>query len=163
MATNYLMKIDGLEGEATQENFKGFMQIKSFSFGETNTGSAATGTGLGSGRVSMQDVHFSIDTGKCSPKLFLNCATGTHYKWAELHCCKPTGTDGKQQTFIKWKFYDLLISSFQHGGSDGMEIPTDQVSFNFTKVEYEYKPQNADGSLGEAIKTNFDIKLMKTT
>ena len=30
-------------------------------------------------------------------------------------------------------------------------MPTDSVSFNFAKIEVEYRPQNPDGSFGAAV------------
>ena len=37
------------------------------------------------------------------------------------------------------------------------EIPTDQVSLRFTKIETEYTPVKPDGSLGEPIKEGGDL------
>jgi type VI secretion system secreted protein Hcp len=34
----------------------------------------------------------------------------------------------------------------------------DQVSLNFSKVKFEYKPQKADGSLDAALHFKYDIK-----
>jgi hypothetical protein len=36
------------------------------------------------------------------------------------------------------------------------------VSFNFAKLEVEYKPQKADGSLGPAVEFRYDLKTNKT-
>jgi type VI secretion system secreted protein Hcp len=38
-------------------------------------------------------------------------------------------------------------------------IPVDQISFNFSKIEYEYKPQKPDGTLDAPVKTGYDLKL----
>jgi hypothetical protein len=35
----------------------------------------------------------------------------------------------------------------------GDVVPVDQISLNFSKIEYEYKPQKADGSLDSPVKT----------
>ena len=57
---------------------------------------------------------------------------------------------------------DCLISSYQVGCSQGGgDLPMDQVSFNFTKLETEYKEQKKDGTLGGAIKAGYDVKLNK--
>ena len=55
---------------------------------------------------------------------------------------------------------DILVTSYQIGGSSGA-VPTDSFSLNFAKIEFEYKPQNADGSLGAAVKVGYDLKLNK--
>jgi len=92
---------------------------------------------------------------KASPLLFLSCANGEHIKSAVLTCRKA----GKeQQEYLKYTFSDILVSSYQTGGSAGNVVPLDQISLNFTKVEFEYKEQKADGSLGGSVKKHYDIK-----
>jgi len=107
----------------------------------------------------MQDFHFVMKVNKASPKLLLACATGEHIKGGLLTCRKA----GKEaQEFLKIKFSDCLISSFQTGGSEGSGIiPTDQISLNFAKIEYEYKEQKPDGTLGGAVKAIYDLKSNK--
>jgi len=156
-AVDYYLKIKGIEGEAQDKTHKNEIEVESWSFGESNSGSHAHGAGGGAGKVAMQDFHFVMKINKASPKLFLACATGEHIPEAVLTCRKA----GKeQQEFLKYKFSDLLISSYQTGGSaHGDIVPTDQISFNFSKIEVEYKPQNADGSLGGSIPAGYNLKL----
>ena len=150
------MKIDGIEGESLQKGHEKEIEITSFSFGESNVGSFAGNLGGGSGKVSMDDFHFTVPVNKSSPKLFLACATGEHIKKATLVCRKAGKT---QQEFVKWTFTDLLISSYQTGGSAGADVlPVDQVSFNFTKIEVGYAAQKQDGSLDAVIPAGYDLK-----
>ena len=153
---DYFLKIDGIEGESQDAKHGKEIELESFSWGETQQGSYSAGGGGGAGKVSMQDFHFVMHVNKASPKLFLACATGEHIKKAVLTCRKA----GKeQQEYMKWTFSDLLVSSYQTGGSTGgSALPLDQVSLNFAKVEVEYKPQKADGSLEAAVKAGYDLK-----
>jgi len=154
-AVDYFLKIDGIEGESEDAKHGKEIEILSWSWGESQSGSMGHGTGGGAGKVSMQDFHFAMKANKSSPKLFLACANGEHIKSAVLTCRKA----GKeQQEFLKWTFTDLLVSSYQTGGSSGDLIPTDQISFNFTKIETAYKVQNADGTLGAEFKAGYDLK-----
>jgi type VI secretion system secreted protein Hcp len=107
----------------------------------------------------MQDFHFVMKINKASPKLMLACATGEHIKEATLTCRKA----GKeQQEFLKIKFEDLLVSSYQTGGSGhGDIVPTDQISLNYSKIHFEYKEQKPDGTLGGAVKAGYDLKANK--
>lgn len=157
-AVDYFLKVDGIEGESQDSKHKNEIQIESFTFGETNSGTAALGGGHGAGKVVMNDFHFTMKVNKASPKLFLACAGGEHIKSAIL-VARKAGKE--QQEFLKWTFTDVLISSFQHGGSQGDVIPMDQISFNFAKVEMEYKEQKADGTLAGAIKAGWDQKQNK--
>ncbi len=159
MAVDMFLKIDGIKGESQDHAHSDEMQIQSWSWGETNSGSGMLGGGHGSGKVSMQDFHFVIDYGVHSPLLFKACAVGTHIPKATLTCRKA---GGEQQEYLSWKFSDIIISSYQTGASShGGELPTDQCSFNFTKIEMAYKEQKADGSVGGNISAGYDIKANK--
>jgi len=155
-AVDYFLKIDGIEGESTAAGHTKEIELESWSWGETQIGtSGRTGTGSGAGKVSMQDFHFVMKANKASPKLMLACASGQHIKEGLLVCRKA---GGKQEEFLKVKMSDLLISSYQTGGSaHGDVVPTDQISFNFSKIEFEYKPQKPDGSLDSPMNAGWDL------
>jgi len=158
-AVDYFLKIDGIEGESEDAKHPKEIQILSFSFGESQAGSFATGGG-GSGKVQMQDFHFVMNINKASPKLFLACADGEHIPNAVL-TARKAGKD--QQEYLTIKFSDLLVSSYQNSGSFGdNSLPTDSISLNFAKIEYEYKPQDSKGALGAAVKVKYDLKQMKS-
>jgi len=158
-AVDYFLKIEGIEGEATDAKHKATIDVESWGWGETQTGVASgRGSGGGAGKVSMQDFHFVMKVNKASPKLMLACATGQHIMKADLICRKA---GGDQQEYMKITLHDLLVSSFQTGGSAGDVVPVDQVSLNFARIEFEYKPQKADGTLDAPVKTGYDLKLNK--
>jgi type VI secretion system secreted protein Hcp len=153
---DYFLKIDGITGECDDHKHAKEMQLQSWSWGETNSGSSGLGGGAGSGKVSMQDFHFVIDYSLASPDLFISCATGKHIPLATLTCRKA---GGEQHEYLIVKFTDILISSYQSGGSQhGGSLPTEQVSFNFTKVEIGYAPQKKDGQLDAMKWKGYDVK-----
>jgi len=156
-AVDYFLKIDGIQGESRDDRHKDEIDIESFSWGETQSGTFAVGGGGGSGKISMQDFHFTMPVNKASPALFLACAQGNHIKNAIL-TCRKAGRD--QQEFLKVTMNDVLVSSFQIGGAEGV-VPTDQISLNFAKIEVEYQEQDATGKLVGSIKKWFDFKTMK--
>jgi type VI secretion system secreted protein Hcp len=158
MAVDYFLDIEGIEGESQDDKHKAKIDVENWSWGETQAGTFGGGGGGGGGKVNMQDFQFVMKVNKASPKLMLACATGEHLKGATLICRKA---GGEQQEYISIKFTDILISSYQTGGSAGDMIPVDQVSFNFAKIEYEYKPQKPDGSLDSPVKVGYDLKANK--
>jgi type VI secretion system secreted protein Hcp len=159
VSVDYFLKIDGIEGESQDSKHKNEIDIESWSWGETNVGDAAHRGGMGAGKVSMQDFHFVMRVNKSTPKLMQHCASGQHVKTAVL-TCRKAGKD--QQEYLKIKLEDFIVSSYQTGGSrgDGV-VPVDQVSLNFSKIEYEYKEQKPDGTLGGTVKAGYDVKAMK--
>lgn len=149
------LKMDGILGESADLKHKGEIDLQSFSWGETNQAGPASGGGAASGKVTMQDFHFVTRVNKASPLLFLSCATGKHIKEAIL-TARKAGKD--QQEFLVFKFSDVLISSYQIGGAEAADIPMDQVSFNFGRVDFEYRAQKPDGSLASPVKAGWDVK-----
>jgi type VI secretion system secreted protein Hcp len=159
--TDFFLKLDGIKGESTDSKHKDEIEIESFSWGATNSGSFADapGAGGGTGKVSFQDVHFTKKADKASVDLMLFCASGKHVKLAEL-TVRKAGED--QQEYYKVKLSDVLISSYQSGGSGGSNlIPTDQFSLNFAKIEFSYAPQDAKGKLASPSRSGWDLKANK--
>ncbi len=154
-AVDYFLKLDGVPGESSKEGHKDSIDLESWSWGESNQGTFGGSGGGGAGKVVMQDFHFVMKNNKASPKLILRCASGEHIKSAILTCRKA---GGKQETFLKIKFTDVLVSSYQTGGSGGADIvPTDQISMNYTKIEYDYFTQKPDGSMTSAGPVGWDL------
>jgi len=158
MAVDYFLKIKGIDGESADAKHKGEIDVLSWQWGETQTGSLSVGGGGGAGKVAMQDFSFVMRVNKASPKLLLACASGEHIGEATL-VCRKAGKE--QQEFLTIKLTDILVSSFQTGGSAGSEYETDSISLNFAKIQYEYKAQKQDGTLDGAIKAGYDLKANK--
>ncbi len=64
MATDYFLKLEGIDGESEQKDHANEIELLSWSWGETNSGSAAGGGGQGSGKVDMQDFSFTTEEGR---------------------------------------------------------------------------------------------------
>jgi type VI secretion system secreted protein Hcp len=151
-AVDYFLKFDGIKGESTDAKHKEEIDVEAWSWGESNTGSAHLGGGLGAGKVSMQDFNFMMHLNKASPALMQACATGKHIKSATLTGRKA----GKgQMDYLTFKFYDILVSSFQTSGAG--EHPVESISFNYSKMDMEYFTQKADGSFAPGGRFKFDL------
>ena len=159
MATvDYFLKFEGIKGESADAKHKDEIDVESWSWGETNAAHHAGG-GAGAGKVSMQDFQFVMKLNRASPSLMRACASGQHIKTATLTARKA----GKgQQEYLTFKFHDILVSSFQTAGTEAEAVPFDQVSFNFAKIEVEYRQQKPDGSLAAGDQFKFDLKTNKS-
>ncbi len=155
MASDYLLEIDGIEGESTDDRHKGAIEVQSWSWGASNPGSFGSGGGGGAGKVSVQDFHFTHRVDAASPLLFLRCATGQHIKSAKLFVRK-TGGGGE---YLTYTFTDCLVSSFQDQG--GGEAPTEEIALAFRRIEMEYTVQDAAGGSGRVVKAGWDLATNK--
>jgi len=151
------LKLDGIKGESADGKHKGEIDIMSFSWGAANTGAHATGGGGGAGKVSLADFHIVKKTDVSSPLLMLNCCTGSHIK-SGLITCRKAG--GEQLEFLKIKLTDVLVSSYQPGGSPhGDALPEETITLNFAKIEVDYQQQKADGTAeGGPVSAGWDVK-----
>jgi type VI secretion system secreted protein Hcp len=143
-AVEYFLKIDGIPGESEKKGHEKEIELMAWSWAEANAGTHAGGGGGGAGQVSMQDFSFQMTVNKASPELFMACATDKHIA-AALLTCREAG--GKQQEYLKIKFTDFLVSSYNIGPGGGSVKPVESVAFNFAKIEFSYAPQKKDGSL----------------
>ena len=154
---DYFLKIDGIEGESTDAKHVGWIDVDSWSWGESQPAQPAHGGGGATGKVQFQEFTYTSRVSKASPKLFLACASGTHIKEARL-VGRKAGKD--QQEFLTWTFSDVLVAGYHTGGTE-QTLPADSVSLNFSKVSVSYKAQKADGSLDTAVTAGWDAKTNK--
>jgi type VI secretion system secreted protein Hcp len=145
------LKLTGIKGESTDAKHPDEIVIESFSFGEASD--LNSDTGQRSGRVAMQDYHFVMTTNAASAPLMLKCADGSLITEGLLTLRKPGAT---QFEYLKIKFSDILVSSFQTSGLEVNPITTDQFSLWFAKVDLQYFQQKADGTLGLTFSFRWD-------
>lgn len=158
-ASDYLLELDGIKGESTDQKHKDTIEIQSWSWGATNSGSFRSGGGGGAGKVSFQDFHFTTKVNKASPLLFKRAAQGQHIKKAVLFVRKSGGNGGDYYVI---KLSDVLVSSFEtkpHESSDA--VPMDHFSLNFAKIEFTYRPTLSNGALGAPVTATYDLKAAK--
>lgn len=151
MAVDVFLKIGDIKGESTDSKHKDEIEIESFSFGQA---ADATEAGQRPGKVDLQDFSFVMPLNAASPTLMTRCADGKHIADALLTVRTASGQN--PQEFMKIKFVDVLISSFQNGGSQADIFPTDQFSMWFAKIELDYRPQSPTGALGPSVFFKWD-------
>ena len=158
MAFDAFIKIKDIAGESNDKKHAGEIEVESFSWGVTQTGSAATGTGHGGGKAQCQDFSFVKHVDKSSPNLMQHCATGKHIPEVNFVARKA---GGEQVEYLKVKFTDVIISGYQIGGNgnDPADITMETVTLNFTKIAMDYQEQGQDGKpKGGPVHGGWDVK-----
>ena len=97
--------------------------IYGFSFGATNTGSAAPGGGGGAGKVSFSDLSVTKLPDTLSAQLLLDTATGRHLKLVEITLKRGSAVDAT------YRLTDVIVTAFQTSPA------IEQISFSFAKIE----------------------------
>ena len=157
MATDIFAKIGDIKGESVDAKHKDEIEVLSFSWGVTNSGSAGSGSGSGAGRATFQDLSIVHGIDMATPALLKACATGLHIKDATITHRKA----GKgQQEYLIIRLNDVTITAVSHDGAEDQPY-AESVSLKFAKVDLEYKPQRLDGTLDEGLHFKFDLKANK--
>jgi type VI secretion system secreted protein Hcp len=155
MATDYFLDLKGIKGEAQDKAKKGWIDIFSWSFGASQSGSGGhVGGGSGAGKVNMHDITVTKRTDTASSDLFLKCANGKHYDEATIVSRKA---GEKPLEFLTIKLQQVFVSSYNLGGSHGDDTPTESITLNFAKIQMEYQVQKPDGSGSKAGDMGWDV------
>jgi type VI secretion system secreted protein Hcp len=158
MAVDFFLKLDGINGEATDQNHKNEISVLSWSWGATQTSTVAGGGGSGAGKASLADLHVMKNYDAASVPLFKSLLSGGHIANGVLTANKTGSTDGGKP-FLKVTLTELFVTSVQSSGSS--EVPTESVSFSYATVKVEYSKQNEQGVLTAAGSVTYDVKQNK--
>lgn len=155
-AVDFFLKIDGVEGESNDPSHKCEIDVLSWNWSESRSG--RPGADSGAGKVHMNDVIFTFTANKAVPQLSIAVASGQRFPKAILTCRKA----GKgQQGYMTWTFADVVVQSFQIGGDQGALVPNVTITLSFSEYNVQYRAQKEDGSLDNAKKAGWDLKLNK--
>jgi type VI secretion system secreted protein Hcp len=155
MAVDSFLKLGTLKGESIVKGQVAEIQVDSWQWGMSQSGTTHTGTGGGAGKVNVQDIGFSKRMDSSSPNLILAVCKGKHYETATL-TCRKAGDDPLIYLIIEMT--DLIITSYQTGGASGMDQVDDSFTVNFAAFTVKYQPQdNKGGKKGGTIDAIYNI------
>ncbi len=123
----------------------------------SQSGTLHTGSGGGSGKVSIGNLNIGKLMDKSSPNLMAACSSGKHYPEATLSVRKAGGNSPVE--YVVFKLKEVMVSSYETESEPSSDMLREIVSLNFAKVEVAYQPQNADGGKeGGTIKYGWNIR-----
>jgi len=151
------IKIGDIKGESQDSAHKDEIDVLSWTWGMSQSGSMHMGSGGGAGKVNVQDLSITKYVDKSSPNLMMACSSGKHYPEAKLVIRKAGGESQVEYMIITLK--EVLISSLSTGGTNHDDRLTENVTLNFAQVLVDYQPQKADGSKdGGPVKYGWNIR-----
>ena len=144
MAVDIFLSIKEIKGESLDKEFPEAIEVMSFTYGMSQSGSMHTSGGGGAGKANFNDISFVHYVDNASPNLMLYCANGKHFKEAVISVRKAGGD--KPLTYLKITLTNVIVANVSSGGSSNDDRLLENFSLNFEQVKLEYVKQENDGS-----------------
>lgn len=139
------LKLDGVDGEATEIDHAGDLLLRSFTWSESRP--------VDAGKLVTKDFRGVMTFDKSSPTLMRKAALRERIAKATLAIRTPLGQD-----YLRWTMTDILVTSVQVDGTAGQGKPVVTFELNAAKIDLEYRPLLFNGGLGPAVKTGWDAR-----
>jgi type VI secretion system secreted protein Hcp len=154
MAVDMFLELEGVKGESVDKTHKGKIDILSWNWGLSNSGTFHHGSGGGAGKASFKDISITKYIDAASPNIMLFCANGKHFGKGKI-IVRKAGENPLE--YLTIEFEKVMVANYQTGGSGGEERLTENVTLNFAKVKLEYVTQAEKGGKGTPHAFGWDI------
>ena len=153
------MDFDGVKGDVTTADYKGWIELNSFQFGVSRAvSSGAGGATRESSTPSISEIVVSKYLDAASPKLYNDSLAGNFDTKVTI---KMTATTkNKVETFLTYELTDCGVSSYSQ--SSGGDAPVESLSLNFTKIMMTPTPLDKSGQVKKGDVVTYDLLEMKT-
>jgi type VI secretion system secreted protein Hcp len=170
MASDFFVKIDGIDGDSNDKSHGKWIEVISFSHGALQNVGAGRATDV-SGRGSFAPFSFVHLIDKATPKIQQFCMSGQKVAKVQFHVCRAIA--GKQEPVYEVTLENVKIAkafvktAIPSGngapemldnfvGSDASYIPLEQVDLIAGKITWKYTAIKPDNTKDGAVEANFN-------
>ncbi|WGZ94394.1 MAG: type VI secretion system tube protein Hcp [Candidatus Thiothrix putei] len=154
MAVDMFCKIDGIDGESTDDKHAKWIEIDSYTCGVSQPVSGKNVGGLTGGKADFQPFGIVKTVDAATPDLHTYCANGKHIPKVEIECCLATED---KHVFMKYTLEDAIVSSITATGSVDDVRPAEKVTFAYGKIKWDYTPIDKTGKPGAALSRAWNV------
>ncbi len=131
------LQIDGIQGDATQEQHRKWMDIEALHWNVSRNLNTVAGKAANreATEPTISEVVLTKISDSSTTSLFQEAVSGTQGKTATIHLVS-TGSPG--ETYIEYILTNTLIASYTVDSSG--DRPLETLKLNFTKLELKYIP-----------------------
>ncbi|HXE55727.1 MAG TPA: type VI secretion system tube protein Hcp [Tepidisphaeraceae bacterium] len=143
------MKFGTISGEVTLKGYAGDIQLNSFQWGVGRGISSPTGgsSDREASAPSVSEITITKTMDKTSPLLLKEALVGQGVSEVDIflvdtaRALGKAGTPGQPVTYAEYVLSNVMISGYSV--SSGGDRPTESLSLNFTKVQFNYIPNSS--------------------
>jgi len=143
------LTVEGISGESKRAGHEGEIELAGFDMSGTNISSVGTGSGGGTGTVSLSTFNVRKQTDASSAELFQALCTGSHFPKAVLTMYVSGGDAGAVKKVL-FEFEEVYVENMLWAGDENsaVPVPEENISFAYGKVAITYNEQKPDGTIG---------------
>ncbi len=131
------MKIADIKGESTDNEHKDWIDVLSMSSPDSSTSTSTTG------KRQHKPITITKAVDKASPMLQSASISGKVFPKVEIHV-SASSYGGSRATYLKYELKNVMITSYQTGGSAAGDVPMEDFSLNYESIKtLEDKPKRA--------------------
>jgi type VI secretion system secreted protein Hcp len=154
-----VLKLAGIDGESTDPKHKGEIDVLAWSWGLSQEApSTGGGGGGGAGRPGIENLSIQKLVDLASPLLLSFSAQAKHISDGTL-TTRRAGKRGGE--FLLFKMSNVVVTSVRVAASKDDNVPTENITLNFGKLEFGYRPTKPDGSLGPETAFKWEVSAAK--
>lgn len=155
-----VMKIDGIEGEATIEKYEKQILCQSFSHSVHNhLHTDVSNIGRARGRVEHTDFTITKYADKSTPLLNYKCCIGANLGTVTFTVLRAAGNAAHAPQMI-YTMENAMVANVAIAGG-GSDSPIESISLNYTKIKWEVKVQGQDMTEPGSIASEWDVTVNK--
>jgi len=147
-ALNAYLKLDGIEGESTDDKHKNEIVVDSWSFGVSNRTSA--GGAATSSRPCVSEISLVKLVDKASPVLFMHAVSGKHIATGIITVRKA---GERPVEYLTVTLTDVLVTSVNSTSTGEGDQLAESLSLSFQTITISYTPQSSDGTPQKPVTT----------
>ncbi len=154
MAVDILLKLDSIDGESMIDSHENEIDILSWTWGHSQSGTTHMGKGGGAGKVHVHDIGITKYLDKASVNLIKACCKGTHIAKGKITVRKAGDSP---LDFFTVELDEIIVTSVSDGGSHSDDRPVENITLNFREFQLKYQPQSNTGTSDGAITFGWDV------
>lgn len=155
MASDYFVKLDGIDGESNDKGHSKWIEVLAFTHGAAQNISMSRGVDV-AGRGQFTAFTFVHALDKAVPKLLHFCMSGQKISKVEFHVCRAIA--GAQVPV-----YEVTLENVKIGkvtvdtiDCDGTKQPVSNVELCAAKETWKFTAIKPDNTKDGAVEANFD-------
>lgn len=158
MEVSVFLKLDGIEGEATDDGHDKEIKLTSCSFTAFNSSSYNNASKtVSKGQANMGDIAFSKEVDKTSVSLFKACASGKVIPKGTISFQSNVGDD-KKIDFLKYELENVVVNNYNFSAAG---MADESGSLTYAKIRQIYDQRDEKGASKGKVEGYFDVLLNK--